>query len=706
MPHNQKRLLVATLCEELEKYLPIEQTREVYRAYLFGAEAHEGQHRLTGEAYIFHPIEVAYILAQMRMDYKCLIAAILHDVIEDTTIQHAKIADEFDLEIADIVEGLTKLDKIQFKSRQEAQAASFRKMLLAMSRDIRVIMIKLADRLHNMRTLGIMPPNKKRRIGKETLEIYAPMANRLGMNLIRQELEDLSMQAVWPWRNQIIQQKLLLLHDNQQHQLVKKIKKQIKKRLKKYHIKAKVIGREKRPYSIYKKMRQKNQSFKQLADIFAFRVVTKKTQHCYLALGALHTLFKPKPGRFKDMIAIPLENGYQSLHTQLITKGLSIEVQIRDIEMERFAEKGIASHWQHKSGTYDEPYLQASNWLKELEELNAKNENAQDLLEEIKIDLFPNEIFVFTPDAQIITLPRGASVIDFAYAVHTDIGNHCTAASIDQKLLPLKTVLHNGETIDIHTNESTQPSAAWLNYVVTPKARGAIRHYLKQLKTVQAESLGRRLFCNELKTNHIDVSILKATRFKVLLKKLGFSYLSDLYRDIGLGNYQARLAIYHLLESNGQSPVKSKAKPLTIKGTEQLVVDFAHCCYPIPGDPVIAHFTLGKGLVVHHQFCHNLCRKKYHESEQVLMQWAEDIERDFICHISIEVNDSSGVLAIVANIIANTQSYIEKLTTQKQIDGKAFIKLRMAVKSLAHYEQIARKLTAASVVKKVHRIIG
>jgi len=698
------RILIATLCDELEKYLPAKQVKEVYRAYLFGAEAHEGQKRLSGEAYIFHPIEVAYILAQMKMDYKCIISAILHDVIEDTEIHHATIVQVFDLEIADIVEGLTKLDKVQFKSKQEAQAASFRKMLLAMSRDIRVILIKLADRLHNMRTLGVMRADKKRRIGKETLEIYAPMANRLGLNCIRQELEDLGMEAVWPWRNTIIKQGLIKLKNNRQHELIKKLKKQIKKELKKKNIKAKVTGREKRPYSIYQKMRAQKNSLSQLTDVFAFRVITKKTLDCYLVLGVLHQLFKPKPGRFKDMIAIPLDNGYQSLHTQLITKKLSIEVQIRDQEMEHFAKTGIASHWQYKSGEKKEPYLHTSNWLKELGELHSKSDNAQELLEEIKVDLFPNDIFVFTPNAQIITLPRGATVIDFAYAVHTDIGNHCVAASIENILSPLKTVLHNGETIDIHTNPNNRPNAAWLNYIVTPKARGAIRYYLRQLKTTQAESLGQRLLENELK--NAQLSIPEFNQNTAFLQNLGFEQLSYLYREIGLGNYQARLVIYHL--SNKKQPDRplSKVEPLTIKGTEQLVVDFAHCCYPIPGDPVVARFSSGKGLVVHHQFCHNLCQKRPHENEQFVMQWAEDIKKDFLCHVSIEVKDSSGVLAIVANIIANTQSYIENLITQKQIDGKAFIKLRMAVKSLQHYEQISDKLTASPVVKKVQRIIG
>ena len=700
-----RHLLVSDLCNEIEEYLPKEQVSKVYDAYLFGAEAHDGQTRKSGEPYIYHPLEVASILSKMQMDYQCLIAAILHDVLEDTDIEHAAIVEQFGAEIADTVEGVTKLDKLTFKSKAEAQAASFRKMFLAMTKDIRVIIIKLADRLHNMRTIGVMRADQKYRIGKETLEIYAPIANRLGMNVLRQELEDLSMEAIWPWRTRIIKQTLEYSRHEKHQQLVQKIGRKIKKRLEREHINAKVTGREKRPYSIYRKMLHHRLPFKQLADVFSFQVVTKNTNQCYLALGIIHNLYKPKPGCFKDIIALPRDNGYQSLHTHVLAKTLSIEIQIRDRAMHRFAQTGIAAHWKYKTGENGANCHFANHWQDHLKELNNASETAEDLLEQVKIDLFPNEVFVFTPKAKIIVLPRGATVLDFAYAVHTDIGNQCVAATVDYKLVPLKTALYNGQVIDIHINKNSHPRIEWLNYVVTPKARGSIRQFFKKLKKDQAERLGKELFEYELARIKFDFSALSTAQIDTFLNQYHYQQLNDLYHDIGLGNAQARLIAHQLQHINDlDHHHKAEQHPLVIKNTEGLVIHFAHCCYPIPGDPVIAHFTVGKGLVVHHQFCHNLCHSQK-KGDCIDIQWAQKLTGEFMCQINIEVKDEAGVLAIVANIIANAQSNIENLETQKTADEKAYIKLKMKVKSHQHYQIIAKKLTESTVVKHVKRVV-
>lgn len=476
--------LIHDLCTLLEGYLEPDQVKEVYRAYLFGAEAHEGQHRLTGEPYIYHPLAVARILAEMRMDYNTIIAALLHDVIEDTTTAREQLASEFSEEVATLVDGVTKLTQVKFGSKAEAQAENFRKMILAMVKDIRIILIKLADRQHNMRTLGVMRPDKKRRIARETLEIFAPIANRLGMKTVCLELEDLCFKAMYPLRYQILENAVKQSRGNRK-EIVDKIRLSLEERLSSEGMHLPVEGREKHLFSIYQKMRTKGLGFSEVFDVFAFRLVVDKVDTCYRVLGVVHNLYKPVPGRFKDYIAIPKANGYQSLHTILFSPyGIPIEVQIRTQDMQRVAEAGIAAHWMYKTG--DATPGHATEWLKGLLEMQQNAGNSEEFLENVKIDLFPDAVYVFTPAGDIMTLPRGATALDFAYAVHTDIGNSCVSIMINRRLAPLRNVLHNGETVEVITAPGAKPNPVWLDFVVTGKARANIRHFLKHLHEDEA----------------------------------------------------------------------------------------------------------------------------------------------------------------------------------------------------------------------------
>ena len=708
------RYLISDLCIQLESYLEPKQVQEVYRAYIMSAEAHEGQRRLSGEPYIYHPVAVAKILADMRMDYQCLVAAILHDVIEDTQIDKEQIAEAFDDEIAELVDGVSKLTQIKFQTRAEAQAASFRKMMLAMTRDIRVILIKLADRLHNMRTLGVMPPKKSRRIARETLEIYAPIANRLGIYSMRTELQDLGLAAYAPMRHRIIKEAVKKARGHRKA-MVKNIKTAIRSRLEKADLAGTVEGREKHPYSIYRKMKEKHLPFSEVVDVYAFRIAVDDLDSCYRALGVVHNLYKPIPGRFKDYIAIPKANGYQSLHTVLVgPHGIPIEIQIRTEEMHRMAESGIAAHWIYKSEGDQRGLARAtaSDWLQKLLELQKGAGDSMEFLEHVKVDLFPDEVYVFTPKGRILVLPRGATVIDFAYAVHSEVGNRCVAACIDKQLVPLRTNLNSGQTVDVITAPDAAPNAAWLNFVVTGKARNNIRGYLKNLQHKEATALGRRLIEKELEIHGKSLAQVDSSSLKKLLKDFKMKKLNILLREIGLGKKMPLLVARRLLgdETGSQrdniEQTDKPAIPLAIKGTEGMVVVLAKCCRPIPGDEIYASFNPGKGIVVHRQECPNLGEFRKNSSSWLDAQWETNPEGSFSTEINIDADNERGVLATVAAEISGLGSNIENVT-MKEFDGAtSTLQFVITVVDRKHLARVMRRLRSLSSVLRIVRKMG
>ena len=704
----QARYLVSDLLSELDTYLPPEQVREVYRAYLFGAEAHEGQKRLSGEPYIYHPVAVARVLSRLRMDHKCLMAAILHDVIEDTQFAKDQLAREFDQEIADLVDGVSKLTHLRFRTRAEAQAENFRKMLLAMTRDIRVILIKLADRLHNMRTLGVMKPAKARRIARETLDIYAPIANRLGINSIRHELEELGMAAHWPWRDCVLRAALKKLCGNRR-ELVADVEQLLGNRLQQEGLVGEVRGRQKRVYSVYRKMRDKKLSLTELADVFAFRIVVDSVDTCYRVLGAVHNLYRPMPGRFKDYIAIPKANGYQSLHTVLFgPQGIPIEIQIRTRDMHRVAEEGIAAHWHYK-GTQGGNVASdvAAEWLRNLLEVQKSSGDSMEFLEHVKVDLFPDEVYVFTPRGKIIVLPKGSTVIDFAYAVHSDVGNQCVAARVDRRLAPLRTRLYSGQTVEIMTKPDARPNPAWLNFVVTGKARASIRSFLKRLEHREAAELGRRLLERELEDLDHRLDDVGEEEIQEVIDELGHPNFESLLEQIGLGNRMARLVARLLVVTETEPTDQASASgSLTIRGSEGLVVNYGKCCGPIPGDPVVAAFSPGRGMVVHHQGCPNLGDFRRQGQSWVDVQWADTVQGEFSTLIRVDAGNQRGMLATLASVIAEEGSNIEDVRSEERDGLSSSLRFVITVQGRKHLASIFRRIRATPGVLKVTRVIG
>jgi len=711
---NKPRFLISDLCAFLDAYLPAEQIREVYRAYLFGAEAHEGQWRKSGEPYIYHPIAVTRLLAGMRMDYKCLMAALLHDVIEDTSTARDQLAAAFDEEIADLVDGVSKLTQIDFRSREEAQAASFRKMMLAMTKDIRVILIKLADRLHNMRTLGVMAPATCRRVSRETLEIYAPIANRLGLYDIRVELEELGFAHYWPWRNRILERVLKRAHDTHTG-LMENVETALRERLDRAGITGTVNGRHKHSYGIYLKMRDKQRSFSDVVDVFAFRVIVDEVDTCYRVLGLVHNLYKPMPGRFKDYIAIAKSNGYQSLHTVLLgPQGLPLEIQIRTEDMQRIADSGIAAHWMYKSDHNGGGNLQvlAADWLQNLAEMQRGYGDSVEFLERVKIDLFPDEVYVFTPRGRILVLPKGATVVDFAYAIHSDVGNTCVAARIDRHLASLRTVLHNGQTVEIINAPGGTPNPAWLKFVVTGKARANVRAYLRNLQRREAEDLGRRLLDAELADFGLDWRHLPRERLQAYLTASNLTSDAQLLADIGLGDRMPALVARRLAPDGGDD-AGEKTQPGTetgqphrfpIKGTEGMVVNFARCCRPIPGDDVVGLFNPGKGIVVHRQECRNLGDFQSQGDKWLDVEWATEPGVDFSTGIRVEVDNRRGVLATVAAAIAEMGSNIENVQSHEKDGVSASLDFLLMVHNRRHLAGIIRHLRAIPLVMRILRV--
>ena len=675
----------------------------IMEAYRFGASAHEGQKRVSGAPYISHPVAVATILAEQRMDAQTIIAAILHDVIEDTATEKAQLEEQFGEEVADLVDGVSKLDQLQFHSRQQAQAESFRKMLLAMAEDIRVIMIKLADRTHNMRTLGSMPPVKRRRIARETLDIYAPIANRLGINRIRLELEDLGFRSLYPYRYRVIEKTLkkALSHHKQ---LVKKISQRLSDALDELKIIADVGGREKPMYSIYRKMRHKGRPLSEIVDMFGFRIIVDDVDTCYRVLGMVHRLYKPMPGRFKDYIAIPRINGYQSLHTTLFgPDGIPLEVQIRTIDMDRVAESGIAAHWLYKSDDSSNESANASarEWLARLVELD-HGADSEEFLENVRVDLFPDKVYVFTPRGDIMRLPMGSTSVDFAYAVHTDVGNRCVAAKVDRRMVPLRTPLLNGQTVEIITAKGARPNPAWVNFVATAKARSAIRQYLKNLKRGEAIDLGKRLLGHAM--GEFDKKIRNAStrEMKVLLGELNLPDQKSLYEEIGLGKHLAPL-IARRLVGHAEGTAKKDPAPLAIEGTEGVVVSYARCCYPVPGDSILGFLSSGKGIVIHRDTCGNLTEYRKQPDKWISVNWKENVQRQSMVELRADVNNKTGVLAVVAANIAETHSNIDSVSVVERDEKTVTLIFHLQVRDRVQLAQVMRSIRGMPDVISVSR---
>ena len=704
------RFLISDLLDLLESYLETEQVREIYRAYLFGAEAHEGQTRVSGEPYIYHPIEVAHILAEMRMDAESIIAGILHDVIEDTGTLKETVTSEFSEDVAELVDGVSKLTQIKFESQAEAQAENFRKMILAMVRDIRVILVKLADRLHNMRTLGVMRSEKRRRIARETLEIYAPIANRLGMNQVRLELEELGFAALYPMRYRVLSSAVKKARGNRK-EILNKIESAIQQRLDEEQLSCRLLSREKHLYSLYKKIRDRVGSFTEVFDVYAFRVIVDSVDTCYRVLGMMHNLYKPVPGKFKDYIAIPKTNGYQSLHTVLFGPyGVPIEVQIRSEDMERVAEVGIAAHWLYKSSEKagsNNAQTRAREWLRELLEMQRNAGNSLEFLESVKIDLFPDEVYVFTPAGDILELPRGATAVDFAYAVHTDVGNTCIAAKIDRRLAPLRTPLLNGQTVEVITATGAHPNPAWLNFVSTAKARSNIRHYLKNLQNDEATELGQRLLDKALQNINSALADIQEQPFNQVIAECGFKSRESLYADIGLGNRMAMLVARRLVpvEEGGDEKARETghSKPLAIRDTEGMVVHFARCCRPIPGDAIVGFISSGRGLVIHTETCKNLSDFRRRPEKWIDVEWQPGIKGEFPAEIRVDVSNQKGVLATIAAEISETGSNIENVSIEERDGLDTSMNFTVAVHDRGHLARVMRCIRKLPAVMRISR---
>ena len=690
------------LLEILEPYLPPDQIDRVAKAYQFGADAHAGQTRKTGEPYITHPVSVAQELGRMHLDVEAIIAALLHDVVEDTDVSLEDLQEAFGAEVATIVDGVSKLDQIQFRSRAEAQAESFRKMMLAMIEDIRVILVKLADRLHNMRTMDAMPADKQRRIARETLDIYAPIANRLGINRLKVDLEDLGFKYLYPMRYRVIE-KALKRSKGSQRQIVRKISEQINKALAAENIEGEIVGREKHLYSIYRKMAEKKRLLADVVDVYGFRIIVNDVNECYRVLGIVHGLYKPMPGRFKDYIAIPRVNGYQSLHTTLFgPNGLPLEVQIRTSHMHRVAESGVASHWQYKAGDRVDatPQRRAREWLAKLEQLQSEG-SSEEFLESVKVDLFPDKIYVFTPKGDIMPLPKGATPVDFAYAVHTDIGDRCVATKVDRSLVPLRTPLENGQTVEIVTSRGARPNPNWLNFVRTAKARTSIRQHMRKLRTTESIDLGRRLLDRSLKDLGSSLRKIGKVRTKEVLDELGLNNTSELFEQIGLGERLAPLTARIMLGADTDTDLEPAS--LTIAGTEGMVVSYAKCCHPIPGDEVMGYLSTGRGIVIHRTTCGNLINFRKQPEKWIAVSWEKHIDRDFQSQVSTETENKPGVLAEVAATIADCGSNIESVEVQSRQDDSSILTFLLLVRDRTHLARIIRSVRNMPNVIRVSR---
>ena len=688
-----------TLFKEWSGYLKPEDISQLESAYQFSEQAHEGQFRQSGEPYISHPLAVANILAQWHLDSQALTAALLHDVMEDTSVTKTEISRNFGKSVADLVDGVSKLDRIEFETHAEAQAENYRKMLLAMARDVRVILIKLADRLHNMRTLDAVGGDKRRRIARETLEIYAPIANRLGLNNIYHELEDLSYKHLYPDRYRVLAKAVKAARGNRR-EVVSRVLETIRRKLKSAGIEAQVHGREKHLYSIYRKMREKHLTFAQVQDVFAFRVIVNDVAACYVALGSLHALFKPIPGKFEDYIAMPKANGYQSLHTTLFGPfGSPIEIQIRTHEMHRIAEAGVASHWLYKSSDTSLSELQKKThqWLQSLLEMQSQSGDSAEFLEHLKVDLFPDEVYVFTPKGKILSLPRGATAVDFAYAVHTDIGNRCVAVKINQELVPLRSELKNGDRIEIITAAHAKPNPLWLNFVATGKARSRIRHFLKTMHFHESARLGERLVNQALTALGAAPGDIKEAQWEKFARDAGAKSRDEVLADIGLGKRLAAVVARRLLSRSEPGPHDAPLPgSVIIHGSEGMAVQFAQCCRPIPGDPIIGLISKGQGMVIHTHDC-PVVNKARHDPERLLdVAWDVETRKLFDVSIKTVVANQRGVLARVAAEIAEAGSNIQNVAVDPE-DDSSYTNMFFTL-------QVSNRLHLASIMRRLRRI--
>ena len=703
---------IDSLADGLSNYLGKDQVNSVRRAYFYAEQAHDGQVRRSGDAYVTHPLAVASILSKMHMDHQSLMAAMLHDVIEDTGITKTAIKSQFGNTVADLVDGVSKLNKITFSSRAEAQAENFQKMAMAMAKDLRVILVKIADRLHNMRTLEVLAPDKRRRIARETLDIYAPIANRLGMNNVRVEFEELGFGALYPMRARRISAAVKSIRGNRK-EIVSQIQTSLEACLEREGLPGRTIGREKHLYSIYEKMRSKRKSFSEIMDVYAFRIIVDRVDTCYRVLGAIHSLYKPVPGRFKDYIAIPKANGYQSLHTTLFgMHGVPIEIQIRTEEMEAMANNGISSHWLYKSSD-DLPsnaHIRAREWVNGLLEMQKHAGNSLEFIENVKIDLFPDEIYVFTPKGQIFELPAGSTAVDFAYAIHTDVGNSCVACRISRRLAPLSEPLQSGQTVEIIAAPGTQPNPAWLSFVVTGKARSNIRHYLKNQKHSESVALGRRLLNKALAGFGTQIESISNDNFESVLQQTNLKSVDQLLEEIGLGNRMSYMIAQRLgAQLNVSADEDELAEPeqqatLAIRGSEGMVMNYAKCCHPIPGDPIVGHISSGRGMVIHADDCNNIADIRDNPEKCIAVSWDPEVEGEFSVELRVELENQRGIIATLATNITGAEANIEKISTVERDARFSIVNLSLNVKNRIHLARVMKRVRLIKPVTKVTRV--
>jgi guanosine-3',5'-bis(diphosphate) 3'-pyrophosphohydrolase len=705
---------VNDLTNAISSYLDPHQIDRVFQAYEFSAKAHEGQQRISGEPYIHHPLEVAGILGEMHMDHQTLMAAILHDVLEDTPTAKNDIRKKFGKNVAELVDGVSKLTQVHFDSVEEAQAQNFRKMLMAMSQDIRVILVKLADRLHNMRTLGALRHDKRMRISRETLDIYVPIAQRLGLNNIRLELEELGFLSMYPMRHRILTEQVRKVRGNRK-EVITKIRNALRRRMRQEKLPVEIQGREKHLYGIYEKMRRNKLTFNEVYDVYAFRILVEDVDNCYRALGVVHNLYKPVPGKFKDYIAIPKTNGYQSLHTVLFGPyGVNIEVQIRTKEMNDVAEAGIAAHWLYKSGkkTGDRSgaHRKAREWLRGIMEMQKTAGNPQEFLDSVKVDLFPDAVYIFTPKGKIIELPKGATAVDFAYAIHTDVGDTCTGARINRSLAPLGTRLYSGQSVEIITSPNARPNPGWLKFVSTAKARSSIRHYLKNLKEDEAIALGLRLLNRELDQFGYRYDQIKQAKLNEILKEYHLDDDQALLSEVGLGNRIAPLIARRLIDTDKKSSTlkngghqENETQPFVIKGTEGMVVHFPKCCHPIPGDPIVGFSSAGRGIVIHYRSCKNIAEFRNQPEKWIDVEWEENIQRDFATQIRMYATNQRGVLATVAAAISEQEANIINVEIEDKDDRDTLLSFDLEVRDRQHLAQVIKRIRRIKHISHISR---
>jgi len=699
------------LTQLLKSYLPKKEVDKVWEAYRFSEKAHSGQKRRSGEDYISHPVSVACIAARFHLDSQSIQAALLHDVVEDTESTESEIESKFGKQVSNLVIGLSKLDKVEFQDANEAQAENFRKMLLAMTQDVRVILIKLSDRLHNMQTIQSLDENKKTRIAQETVDIYAPIANRLGLNNLYQELEDLCFEVLHPVRYKTIQKAIKASRGNRK-EVIEKISNEIRNKLSSAKIKAEITGREKNPASIHRKMLEDQTGFNQINDIYAFRIIVNNINDCYLTLGTLHSLYNPIPGKFKDYIAIPKANGYQSLHSTLLGPfGVPVEVQIRTKNMHQLAEAGVAAHWLYKTKDAHVTDLQqkTNQWLKRMLDIQNDSSNSLEFLEHLKVDLFPDEVYVFSPDGKIFALPKNSSSIDFAYAVHSDVGNKAVSAKINQMLVPLRTKLSTGDHVEIITSTLAKPNPTWLNFVITGKARSQIRNYLRSAESKDLIFLGEKMLNNALNAFHIHPTAIKKKHWNKLILDYHVESKDEILMDIALGK-KVNVMVAHQLTNliDGVTSNKNQSKMLdviSIKGSDGMAIQLASCCHPIPGDPILGYINKEKGLVIHTHDCQIVNELSLDHDRWVDVEWEPDADKLFNVRLSVLVVNERGMLGKIASVIADSESNIDNVSLQ-DMDGSPFATLNFVVqvRHRLHLAEVIRNLRKVTKVNKITRV--